>query len=590
MSKESSPIFTNEQNTIIQSTGDIAINAVAGSGKTTTLIQYAAKQPSSSRILYIAFNKSVKLDAARKFAEHQLHNVRVETAHSLAFNYIVKGSNYKVKAQSFKTHEITELLNLNGDGEKHGEYVVANHINKFIAYFCNSDKARVQDLNYLDTVTDEKANQFVKRFYTYIEKGTRVLLSKMDKAEIEIIHDFYLKKFQLANIQLPYDCILFDEGQDASPAMLHVFMQQQCVKVIVGDTHQQIYGWRYAVNSLEKVKCKKLSLSTSFRFPQSIANLACSVLYWKNQLTATKPLSIKGQGLTNTIKTKAIIARTNLGLLLKAIEFVTKQPKINHLYFEGNINSYTYADDGASLYDVLSLYNNKKTGIRDKLIAQMKDIDELEEYIEKTEDIQLGMMLSIVNEYGNRIPSLLNTLKEKHTGDGDRSKAQMIFSTVHRAKGMEYDEVELAEDFISEGKLIKQKIAQQSKQEPLNITKLNEEINLLYVALTRAKFKLKIPEQMLPQETPASVHIHILKQVKEENSGPIQKNSAPKSYTVADKRLVSKAAYQPWTPELDDKLRILFDMQSDIADIAKEMGRTKTAIESRLKRLNYFTA
>ena len=31
-------------------------------------------------------------------------------------------------------------------------------------------------------------------------------------------------------------------------------------------------------------------------------------------------------------------------------------------YFEGNINSYTYADDGASLYDILNLYNGKKKG------------------------------------------------------------------------------------------------------------------------------------------------------------------------------------------------------------------------------------
>jgi superfamily I DNA/RNA helicase len=45
---------------------------------------------------------------------------------------------------------------------------------------------------------------------------------------------------------------LFDEGQDASPAMLAIFLKQKGVKVIVGDTHQQIYAWRYAVNSLAK--------------------------------------------------------------------------------------------------------------------------------------------------------------------------------------------------------------------------------------------------------------------------------------------------------------------------------------------------
>ena len=73
------------------------------------------------------------------------------------------------------------------------------------------------------------------------------------------------------------------------------------------------------------------------------------------------------------------------------------------------------------------------------MIKSMKNMKELEDYIEKTEDIQLGMMVKIVKKYGNEIPSLLKSLKELHTGDENRDKAEMIFSTVHRAKGMEYE-------------------------------------------------------------------------------------------------------------------------------------------------------
>jgi len=185
--------LTKEQQAIIHSTGNIKINAVAGSGKTTTIIEYAKARPATSRILYIAFNKSVKLEAARKFAEKGLHNVKIETAHSLAYKNIVFRYGYKVRTQGYKTHEIVELLGLEGNGEKHGQYIVANHISKFIAYFCNSDKAKVQELNYLDIVTDAKAKAFVKMFYPYLESKTRMLLAKMDKGEIEITHDFYLK-------------------------------------------------------------------------------------------------------------------------------------------------------------------------------------------------------------------------------------------------------------------------------------------------------------------------------------------------------------------------------------------------------------
>jgi F-box protein, helicase, 18 len=346
--------LTPEQSDIINSTGNIKINAVAGSGKTTTVIEYAKARPKSSKILYLAFNKSVKLEAAKKFEEKGLGNVTVETAHSLAYRHIVLRSKYKIRTHGYKTNEIAELLNLQGNGEKHAEYIVANHINKFISYFCNSSCQKVKDLNYLDTISDAKAKAFVSKFYDYILNQTRVLLSKMDKGDIEITHDFYLKKFQLSNPILHYDYILFDEGQDASPAMLDVFLNQKATKVIVGDTHQQIYGWRHAVNSLEKADFKTYNLSTSFRFSQDIANLAMGVLQFKNIIDEYKPISITGRGSGKELKTKAILARTNLGLLLKAIEFATEKKKIKHIYFEGNINSYTYADDGTSLYDVLN--------------------------------------------------------------------------------------------------------------------------------------------------------------------------------------------------------------------------------------------
>src|SRR5690348_1218836 len=327
--------LTAEQQNIIQSTGNIKINAVAGSGKTTTIIEYAKTRPASARILYLAFNKSVKLEATKKFAEKGLQKLKVETAHSLAFKHVVFKHNYKVKPQGYKTNEIAEILNLQATGEKYVQYIIANHINKFVAYFCNSDTQRVQDLNYLETITDAKASSFVKTFYNYIENQTRLLLKKMDKGEIEIIHDFYLKKFQLSNPVLGFDYILFDEGQDASSAMLHIFLKQKCTKVIVGDTHQQIYGWRYAVNSLEKVDFKTLYLSTSFRFAQPIANLAMEILKFKNHISGepVKDVPIKGQGaVLKESKTKAVLARTNLGLLLKAIEYVTEKKKVKHIY------------------------------------------------------------------------------------------------------------------------------------------------------------------------------------------------------------------------------------------------------------------
>ena len=499
--------LTREQKDIIGSTGDIKINAVAGSGKTTTVIEYAAARPANSKILYLAFNKSVKQEAVRRFANRGLSNVTVETAHSLAYRHTVMGSRYRIKSQGYKTHELVELLKLPKSGERHEEYIVANHINKFVAYFCNSDKKRIQELNYRDVVTDGKAQTFVNSFYGYIEHQTRLLLAMMDKGEIEITHDFYLKKFQLSQPVLRYDYILFDEGQDASQAMLDVFLKQQAVKVIVGDTHQQIYGWRYAVNSLEMVDFDTLQLSTSFRFGQEIADLAMEILRLKKHTGGYRHMQITGMGNSNENKTRAVLARTNLGLLLEAITLVANRKMVKHIYFEGNIHSYTYADDGASLYDVLNLYLGKRHLIRDKLILSMKNMDELEDYIEKTEDLQLGMMLSIVQEYGEEIPGIIKEIKDKHVGDDERGKAEIIFSTVHRSKGMEYDTVRLVNDFITEAKL--EKLAADPAFSESNTDKLKEEINLLYVAVTRAKNALYIPADLAPAAAICSGPIHV---------------------------------------------------------------------------------
>jgi superfamily I DNA/RNA helicase len=582
--------LTPEQVEILNSTGNIKINAVAGSGKTTTIIEYAKSRPPHSKILYLAFNRSVKLEAKKKFEEKGLQNVIIETAHSLAFKYIVRKHGYTVRNQGYKTQEIAELLQLQGDGEKHAEYVLANHINKFITYFCNSDKQKIQELDYPATVSDAKAKAFVTKFYPYIEKQTRLLLSKMDKGEIEVTHDFYLKKFQLSEPVLGYDYILFDEGQDASAAMLNVFLNQPATKVIVGDTHQQIYGWRHAVNSLEKVDFKTFHLSTSFRFSQDIANLATGILDWKNHLEPHTPFVIKGEGSTKSYKSKAIIGRTNLGLLLKAIEYVTEKVKINHIYFEGNISSYTYADEGASLYDILNLYNGKHGLIKDKLIKSMKQMSELEDYIEKIEDAQLSMMVDIVKEYGNKIPGIIKAIKDKHIDSDQKEKAEIIFSTVHRCKGMEYDAIQLINDFVSGEKI--EKMAAAAKKQGLGMARLQEEINLLYVAVTRTKNSIHMSEDLLPKDFPKSPHIFIEKAKAVEasltSSDAMAQNSISKSgpaYSVEKIREKHSDAYAPWTVELDNELTEMYCMGISARDMAKHFGRTTGAIRSRIKKL-----
>jgi F-box protein, helicase, 18 len=488
--------FTDEQEAVIKSRGDIKINAVAGSGKTSVLIEYAKRLGPRLRILYLAFNRSVRQEAKSRFEKEHAANVDVQTAHSLAFSRVVAPNNYQVSS-GYRVHDIVSMLDLRPVGrDPLSPFIIGRHVLKFASLFCNSPARTVRELDYCKTISDDSARAAVKRYYGHIEKGTRLFLAKMDKKEIGVTHDFYLKKFQLSRPRLGYDVILFDEGQDASPVMLDIFLTQTATKVIVGDAHQQIYGWRHAINALKDIRFAEFALTTSFRFNERVAGLAMECLRWKALFGETVPVAIHGVGRNKKIKTRATIARSNLALLKIAIDSVQKRQGLKSLYFEGNLKSYTYAADGASIYDVLNLYLGNKLTIRDPVIATMGDFKQLTEYAETSEDMELRMLIDIVNAYGAGIPALLKKVASLHVDDDAREKADMIFSTLHRCKGMEYDHVTLAEDFINEAQV--KKLLGKEKKQPMDRARLSEEINLAYVAVTRSKNFLDFPQFMFP--------------------------------------------------------------------------------------------
>ncbi len=288
--------------------------------------------------------------------------------------------------------------------------------------------------------------------------------------------------------------------------------------------------------------------------------------------------------------------------MLQAIEYI-QQKNVKKLYFEGNFHSYTYADDGASLYDVLSLYNGHKRKIKDPLIRSMKTMEELEEYIDKTDDVQLGMMVEIVKKYGNQIPGLLQKIKSLHVENDQRDKAEVIFSTVHRCKGMEYDSITLAADFITEDGLKRQLM--HTKREELNRDKINEEINLLYVAITRAKSSLSLPDTILSDDLPTNNVVHryevnpVTVAVAEEEpktklsyqkrEGKKKKTEpTEKAYSLESIREKHGKAYLPWTPELDQQLTEMFCKGAKLKAMATHFGRTNGSIIARVKKLELY--
>ena len=232
--------------------------------------------------------------------------------------------------------------------------------------------------------------------------------------------------------------------------------------------------------------------------------------------------------------------------------------------------------------------------IKDDLIRSMASMKDLEEYIEKTEDAQLSMMVEIVKKYGNSIFDIIKTIKQKHVEGDDKEKAEVIFSTVHRCKGMEYDSIHLVNDFITEDKV--ERLVKELENDEKKISKLNEEINLLYVAVTRTKNTVHIPEELLPKNFPSLNKIKIIKKENKElvatsvepKTKPRRNNytgTIGKTYSVELIRTKYGEAYNPWTPEQDEKLTQFFNNGASDAEIIKHFSRNAGAIRSRLRKL-----
>jgi len=481
-------IFTKEQEAIINSEGNIKVNAVAGSGKSSTLVEYAKRRP-DEKMLYLVFNKSAKLDAQDKFKTARVSDVDIQTAHSLAYKKIVQLYGYRV-TNGLNAYDVKNILNLGGVG--YYGFIIASHIVNYMELYFNS----------IAEEPDEVKEQYViglsgeaKEFYTdndeVILHGVCEIIKRMKEGVIDVTHSFYLKEYQLSDPKLNYDCILYDEMQDSNKVMVDIFIKQKCRKVCVGDDNQQIYSWRGATNVLNQIDFKELTLTNSFRFNQDIANIAMKCLDMKKIANPQfKRFNIYGTNESNIEEgTIAVLARTNLSLLAEAIEVIS-MGNINRIYFEGNINSYTFMN-GVSVYDVFNLYHGNRDYIRNPLIKMMKSVKDLEDYIKKTEDNNLAMLVKIVKKYGRSLPSLFKKLKDMNLPDERKCDAQMIFSTIHKSKGLEYDTVKLMDDFI---KLSEIKDAVSKGNFKYNT--LSEEVNVLYVAITRVKNKLMLSEGM----------------------------------------------------------------------------------------------
>ncbi len=426
-------------------------------------MEYAKARP-TTRFIYISFNKSVQIEAALKFPQ----NVTCKTAHSLAWWGF--GDKHKDRlVPSFKANTVKDVLEL--DSYEDAKFTIDTLINYLVSAAPKVSKRHIpgaarQHYEYLKE--SEMPN-----FVDLANRLGRLMCDGSDE-RIGMLHDGYLKLYQLSKPKLRYDVIFLDEAQDINPVMAEIALKQSTGRIIVGDSHQQIYSFRGARDMMRKVKASKtLYLTHSFRFDNNIARVANLILQtFKDE--NKKVVGLKKKKKSSFSKGYTVIARTNAAIFSEAAKLYRK----HKIAFVGGISGYRFE----RIADVFYLDSNKRDKIYDPYIRCFYDFEDLKDYAKATEDWEIMGVCRVVEEYGKRTPKLVEKITDAAV---DMHKAKILLTTGHKAKGLEWENVHITSDFpdlVEDGEII-----EPSSLEP-------DEFNLIYVAVTRSMGGLRFQQ------------------------------------------------------------------------------------------------
>jgi hypothetical protein len=468
---------TAEQQAVIEAAsgaGDLKIKAFAGAGKTSTL-QLVAEHFDQRRGMYLAFNREIAASAARRFPPH----VGARTMHSLAWACVSPPLRSRVSRQGEPPHELAaryglgplEVRTVTGKAAEIAPFDIGRMIADGRDRFCRSADILPATQH---IVVDEKIDEVVAaQLRTYLlpyvgqlwEEGTAA------RAASAISPDVLLKLWALSEPRIEADYLLFDEAQDSDGVMLSVLGWQRHAQIIyVGDPYQQIYEWRGAVNAMAQIDAPERALTESFRFGATFAALATRLLALLGERTP-----IRGQDAIGSIMVEdpalappvdAILCRKNVTAIWQFAAGLEAGHRPAIRMSPAEILAYA---DGAD-----RLLAGQRA-FRPAAFSLFETWSDAQSFARSAFGQDLLPVVRIVDELGT---GYLRALARRSAEEG---ATDYVISTVHRAKGLEWKRVKVANDFRLRG----------ADGSPMPD---DDELRLLYVAVTRAQHVLDISE------------------------------------------------------------------------------------------------
>lgn len=452
-------------NEVEKGTGNLVINAVPGSGKTTTIVEALYYTPEDSATIFLAFNKSIQTELANKVPER----VECKTLHGLGFAALRQAFG-KINVDNDKV--CRAIVGLRGEAPETSD--VRENLRKAVSlckgYMADqhNDIEDVMDRHGIEAGDDENERS---QFISDIQKVLELSVSQYKMIDFD---DMIYLPNRLNIVTPKYNRIFVDETQDLNNAQVELVMKMCSADsrmAFVGDRFQAIYGFRGAMSDaidriIDRTSAKTLPLSVSYRCAKRIVELAREVQP-DIEASPTAPDGIIEEATKENMLEKAspgdfIISRTNAPLVPLCLAFLKEGKRANIQGRDmGKSLSYMIKRSGEdSVPGFLNWLENWKTIEVDRLSAKNKDYSYVLDRYECMLSFSEGA--TTLNQVKSNI--------EKIFDDADDS-SRIMLGTAHKFKGLERDKVWLLKQTFKPGRT-------------------QEESNIWYVALTRAKTHL----------------------------------------------------------------------------------------------------
>ena len=453
--------------------GHIIVEAYAGASKTTTIIESFRYVPKGKKSIALAFNKRIQEELQARAPSY----IETFTFHSLGYRAIRQ----RFGAVELDDNKVFELVK--GQLDPGTDYELIINLCDTVA-FCK--------YGLLDTSTQIDA--LIDRFgIDLCEMDRKVFIAivvktlGMDKAQTQKIDFNDMCWFPFVyNLGMGlYDYVYIDERQDLNKSQL-IIAKKVCRPgtgriIAVGDENQALYSWRLADTSIiDEIKSlpttKTLPLPISYRCPKVIIDLAKN---WVSDISCP-PTAIDGEirdislnELYKLVKPGCfILSRTNAPMVKICMALIRNGTKAN---IRGR-------DVGRQLQSLIKKSKKKSIALFLKWLEDWKkeEVARLREKNLNPENVldrvecltNLCDECTTLSEVSDKIGELFD--------DSDENNI-VILSTVHRAKGLERDDVFLLRWTFRVW-----------FDQMEDIEKPNEEGNIAYTAATRCKSRLFI--------------------------------------------------------------------------------------------------